>query len=52
MNKSKIDENTTELIKWVKDNNLEMVGEPMAAGYNPPWTIPFLRTNEVMVAVK
>ncbi|MDE5037850.1 heme-binding protein, partial [Francisella tularensis subsp. holarctica] len=23
-----------------------------AAGYNPPWTIPLLRTNEVMIPIK
>ena len=52
MNRDSIDDNTQKLKAWIEDNNLEMIGEPMAAGYNPPWTIPFLRTNEVMVAVK
>ncbi|MFT4693508.1 MAG: effector-binding domain-containing protein [Francisella sp.] len=52
LDKPKIESNTKKLKDWIKDNNLKVIGEPQAAGYNPPWTIPFLRTNEVMVAVK
>ena len=41
-----------ELAVWIQENNLESVSMPLWAGYDPPWTIPFLRRNEVMIDVK
>jgi len=52
MNKDSIDKNTQKLKTWISDNKLQEIGKPMAAGYNPPWTIPFLRTNEILIEVK
>lgn len=51
MSKQAIESNTQKLKNWIDANNLKMIGKPQAAGYNPPWTLPFLRTNEVMIAV-
>jgi hypothetical protein len=41
---------TAALMAWLKTKNLVAIGEPELARYNPPWTLPFLRRNEVMVA--
>lgn len=41
-----------ELFKYAKETNLKTLGEPIFAFYNPPWTLPFLRRNEVMMEVK
>jgi hypothetical protein len=30
----------------------EVASKPMFAGYDPPWTLPFLRRNEMMIEVK
>lgn len=40
-----------ELQARVKDRGLVTVGEPVMAFYNPPWTLPFLRRNEIMLAL-
>lgn len=52
LDRNSITANTEKLRNWIKIHKLQEVGEPEAAGYNPPWTIPFLRTNEIMIAVK
>ncbi len=40
---------TAELINWLASKNIKPIGTPELARYNPPWTLPFLRRNEVMV---
>ncbi len=41
-----------ELIDWIDAEGLVATSAPRFAGYNPPWTIPFLRRNEVMIDVE
>lgn len=43
----KVAEKTTQLENWMQ--NLEIVGTPEMARYNPPWTLPFMRRNEIMI---
>ncbi len=38
-----------KLLQYIADHGLAVVGRPTAAFYNPPWTLPFLRRNEIMV---
>ena len=42
---------TEELLKTLRDNKIETAGEPLMWFYDPPWTIPFRRRNEVAVSV-
>ena len=48
----KVQEKTDELLAWVKAEGLEVTGPVQLARYDPPWTLPFLRRNEVMVPLR
>lgn len=52
VNKSIIDKKTEELNAWIKQNDLVSTGSAQVARYNPPWTLWFLRRNEIMIKVK
>jgi hypothetical protein len=45
-------EKTKALEDWIKSKNLQATGSPQFARYNPPWTLPFMRRNEVMIRVR
>ena len=42
---------TEGLMNTLRDNGIEPAGEPTSWFYDPPWTLPFLRRNEVTVAI-
>jgi hypothetical protein len=42
---------TEELKAYIVAEKLNPIGGTVLAFYNPPWTIPFLRRNEVMIEV-
>jgi hypothetical protein len=48
----KIDEEAEKLRMVLKSNGIDIEGEPFLMRYNPPWTLPFLRRNEVAIKVK
>jgi hypothetical protein len=43
---------TEELAEVLRDNGIEPAGEPVAWFYDPPWTLPFRRRNEIAIPVK
>jgi len=40
-----------ELKAYISEQNIKTIGTPILAFYNPPWTLPFLRRNEVLIEV-
>lgn len=49
--KKTITSHKTQLLNYIKTNNIQTIGSPRYAFYNPPWTLPFLRRNEVMIEI-
>ena len=40
-----------KLMGHIKSNNLSITGSPKYAFYNPPWTLPPMRRNEIMFEI-
>lgn len=41
-----------KLKEFIEKKDLEVKGKPIYAFFNPPWTIPILRRNEIMIEIK
>ncbi|GFZ81444.1 heme-binding protein [Rickettsiales bacterium] len=41
-----------KLLQYIEENQIQITGSPKYAFYNPPWTLPFMRRNEVMIEVQ
>jgi hypothetical protein len=47
-----IEQKTAELYDFIAANHLRAAGPPSLARYNPPWTLWFLRRNEIMIPLQ
>jgi hypothetical protein len=43
---------TAELMRTLREMGFEAIGGPVAWFYDPPWTIPILRRNEIAIPVE
>ena len=50
--KQNITKHERQLLQYIERNNIQTLGSPKYAFYNPPWTLPFMRRNEVMIEIE
>ena len=48
---ARVQEKTDETLAWAKQQSLKVVGTPQLSRYDPPWTLPMFRRNEILVEV-
>jgi hypothetical protein len=49
--KENLKRHTEELEAYLRKQGLTPLSAPNYAFYNPPWTLPFLRRNEVLIEI-
>jgi hypothetical protein len=49
---AKVQQKTDELRAWMKSRQLEALGAPRLARYDPPWTLPMWRRNEIQIDIR
>ena len=50
-NQSSLDKHPAQLLDYLKREDLRPIGQPTFAFYNAPWTLPFMRRNEVLIEI-
>ena len=49
LNEEAINENAARLLEWVTEKGYDARLPVYSAGYDPPWTLPWLKRNEVII---
>ncbi len=48
---ARVQSKTQELTEWALKRNLKLLGTPQLSRYDPPWTLPMFRRNEIKVEI-
>lgn len=52
MTEASLNEHTKKLEKWVNEKDFSVIGISYSAAYDPPWTLPMLRRNEIHIQIE
>ena len=49
---ARVQEKTDELARWIASRHLQPASAPQLARYDPPWTLPMFRRNEIQIRIE
>jgi hypothetical protein len=49
---ARVQSKTDELSAWVSSQKLKPLSSPQLSRYDPPWTLPMFRRNEIMIEIE
>lgn len=48
---SRVQTKTEEALEWANRKGLKVIGAPQLSRYDPPWTLPMFKRNEIMIEI-
>ena len=48
---ARVQQKTDEALAWAQAKSLKVLGTPQLSRYDPPWTLPMFRRNEIMLEI-
>ena len=48
---SRVQSKTDEAVEWATKRSYKIIGTPQLSRYDPPWTLPMFRRNEIMIEI-
>lgn len=48
---ARVDEKTQATLQWAQQRALQVIGAPQLSRYDPPWTLPMFKRNEIMLEI-
>lgn len=48
---ARVQTKTQEARDWATKEKLQVIGQPQLSRYDPPWTLPMFRRNEIMIEI-
>jgi hypothetical protein len=48
---SRVQTKTDEALEWANRKGLKVIGAPQLSRYDPPWTLPMFKRNEIMLEI-
>jgi len=49
---SRVQTKTDEALEWANRKGLKVIGAPQLSRYDPPWTLPMFKRNEIMFEIE